>query len=187
MQALEDRIKTSKDEMDIQDALEEIRDQNKKKGSLDTEDLIEEYAAKRRKLDGTEDAEEQARLDEEHQVAQAFAQADEEFVKKLVTESDSGSEAPRRNKRSLFSTASLLAPELPDAEADSSVALIGGVAFIKPKAKKAKKDKKDKKKDKKEKKDKKQKEGSNELAAATAVVPVADEEDSEDEWDSSHT
>jgi hypothetical protein len=176
IQALENRAKVSKHEMDTQDALEEIRELNKKKDSLDTEDLIEEYAVKRRKLDGTEDAEEQARLEEEQQAAQAFAKAEEEFVK-LVTESDSGSEAPHRIKRSLFSTASLLAAELPDTEADSSIAVIGGAVFIKPKAKKAKKDKKDKK----EKKDKKQKEGSNELVAATAVVPVADsEEDSED-------
>ena len=144
MQALENRTLESKREMDILDALEEIRELNKKKGTLDTEDIIEEFSAKRRKLDGTEDREEEIRLEEEVETANAFAQANEGFVKRLVTtESDSGGEGTRK-KPSFFSRTLLLAPEPPGNEVEGPVTLASGI-FIKRRQEEAQKGQKSQK------------------------------------------
>eukprot|EP00164_Ancoracysta_twista_P005596 GFYU01007674.1.p1 GENE.GFYU01007674.1~~GFYU01007674.1.p1 ORF type:complete len:297 (-),score=59.62 GFYU01007674.1:434-1324(-) len=162
MKALENRTLESKREMDIIDALSEIRDINTRHAKVDHDAVIDKLREKDKIEEVTDDLEEE----DEKLVEETFGESGKgAFLKRLDSSEDDGL---KQQEEDIW-TITKKSKETEQKKDDSPVAVQFVVA-----EKKNKKRKKEKKGDKKSKK--KKKEGTNALAGIAAYGSASEEE-----------
>lgn len=107
MKLLEKRTKASKQEMDLIEALEDLKDLNKRQANVNFDDMLGRYAADREAMLKKQEEE------DENFIASVFGKAEGSTVKRIIdgSDEDSGEEQPKKPKTTYDKPTDILAED----------------------------------------------------------------------------